>query len=101
MPQIRLPYEPSIDGDCPTDVLSLTEMSLSVGYSVNPHHGLNQSNPAEMFANHAHKLYYRDNERHWRRIKERLQKVGVTKLLGHIALDDEKEKDSNANKVQC
>ena len=85
-----------------SDVSSISEMSLSVSYSVNPNLGLSQSSPQEMFANHAHKIYYKENERHWRRIKERLQKVGVTKLLGHISLDDEKEKDSNTkpNRVE-
>ena len=84
------------------DVSNISAMSLSVSYSVNPNLGLSQSSPQEMFANHAHKIYYKENERHWRRISERLQKVGVTKLLGHISFDDEKEKDSNTkpNRVE-
>ena len=89
--------------------VSLSEMSLSISYSVNPigyHRGsilngnngsiVDEKNGCELFADHAVKIYRRENERHWRRIRERLSKVGITKLLTHISLDDD-HKTNGAN----
>ena len=81
--------------------VSLSEMSLSISYSVNPimySRGsiVDEKDGCELFADHAVKIYRRENERHWRRIRERLSKVGITKLLTHISLDDD-HKTNGAN----
>ena len=87
-----------------SDVSSLSEMSLSMSYSVNAvgrgsiDGRTALPSAAELFATHANKIYLRENQRHWTRIRDRLQKVGITQLLSHISLDDTKEKEPNGSK---
>ncbi len=66
-----------------SDVSETRELSMS--YSVNMlRHQQSQKSPEELFADHALKIYERENERHWRRIGERLNKLGIEKLLCHM-----------------
>merc|ERR1712087_864280 len=58
---------------------------MSLSYSahlVNAH--FQQKAPEEVFADHAVKIYKKENERHWRRIGERLEKVGIGNVLVHM-----------------
>lgn len=80
--------------DAQSDASEFNEQSMS--YSVNPRTNHEQT-LERLFADHAMKIYERENERHWRRIKERLNKVGIGNLLFHIKdnFNDEDDKKSN------
>ena len=79
------------------DASDASETSMaSRSYSVMIRRQTLSKPPEELFAEHAVNIYERYNERHWRRIGERLEKVGITNLLPYLRAKDEDDHDEKA-----
>ena len=63
-----------------SDVSETHEMSLWYSAHVRNVH-FQQKASEEVFSDHAVKIYKKENEWHWRRFGERLDKVGIENLL--------------------